>query len=389
MMISLKKIDREKIRNKTVFLRLDINVPIDEDGKLLDPARILKALPTINLLQDLNCKIILASHFGRPKGKIVKELSLKKVIPFLESYLGQKILFIEDIRNPSLKKDLGNTKSIVLLENLRFFPEEEANDPIFSQHLASLADVYINEAFSCSHRAHASVLGITEFLDAYPGITFEKEITEFNKISSLTLHPRVLIIGGKKISSKLPVLINLSPKFDQIIIAGAMANNFLKMLGNKIGSSYYEDIEDSSLNRLYHEHKDKILIPSDFVGHNENEVFLKKLGEISENDNILDIGIETCQRICDLIANAKFLLWNGPLGMYEKTEYAVSSLYVGRYIAARTKEQKLYSIVGGGDAAAIINASKLTQYYNHVSTGGGAFLELLEKNDIVGLKNLK
>ncbi|MFQ3307242.1 MAG: phosphoglycerate kinase [Candidatus Midichloriaceae bacterium] len=389
--LNLKKINASLVQGKKVLLRCDLNVPFDND-KILDANRIIELLPTIKLLKQNNSKIIVTSHFGRPNGEFNINYSLRKLIPYLEQYWDVKIKFIENILSDSVAREISESKpdEIILLENLRFFKEEEENSEIFAKKLSQIADIYINDAFACSHRKHASISAITEFIDSYPGLLIEKEVKNLSQFFKNTDSNKLLIIGGKKISSKFKIIKSIANKFDHIVIAGAMANNFMKCLGYEIGKSFYEKDLLDECNRFYIENKSKIILPKDVVGHDkQNNVFIKNIDQVLDTDIIYDIGVKSCQSIQSILEDSKSVLWNGPIGLYEKIEYSVSSMYIARVIAYLTQTNKLNSLIGGGDAAAVVKASGLEKSFSYISTGGGAFLELLKDNDLIGFKNLK
>ena len=392
MLYNLKQIKPLDFKGKTVLLRCDLNVPFDDNNTLLDDTRITSLLPTIKFLMEKGAKLILASHFGRPKGKPDAKLSLARLIPYLEEYCGIAVIFIADILSQESSKIIkqADGKKLLLMENLRFYKEEEDNDKEFAQQLSQLADIYINDAFSCCHRKHSSIDSITEFMPSYPGLLLEKEVKILSNVLSFNKTPFTLIIGGKKISTKISVLKSLIDKVDKIIIAGAMANNFLKALGYEIGNSFYESNFIQEAKTFYDKHKGKIMLPCDFVGKDKNnKSFTKDLSDIAEGDCILDIGVSSCEQILGIIKTSKTVIWNGPIGFYENAQYAVSSIYIARAIAYFTKHGNLTSIIGGGDAAAVAKMSGLGHYFSYISTGGGAFLEFLEKDDLIGLKNLR
>jgi phosphoglycerate kinase len=390
--INLKNISDISLNDKRIFLRCDLNVPFDDNQVLLDDTRINNIVPTIQYLLQKKAKVILASHFGRPNGECKEELSLKKLIPYLEEYLKIKVIFIKDILSENsiaIANDLKNGE-IILLENLRFYKGEQSNDTQFGQKLSQYADIYVNDAFSCSHREHASIDAITQFLPSYAGLLLVNELKNLNYVFSKNSRPQALIIGGKKISTKIRILEHLANKMDKVFIAGAMVNNFLKALGYEIGTSFYEADYVEHAKNMYEKYKEKIILPNDFVGKNENnKLFIKDIRDISPGECMLDIGPGSCQKLCDIIKNSKAVIWNGPIGFYEEQQFAVSSLYIARSIAYHTQKNSIISVIGGGDAVAAVKLSGLQDCFSYISTGGGAFLELLEKGDLIGLKNLK
>ena len=367
----------ENIKNKRVILRLDLNVPI-KNGKITDSNRIDKVMPTVEFLLKKKAKIIIISHIGRPKGKIVKELSLELISLYIKSKIKKEVsLLKENIFNLNKEEIFKNSKDeLVLLENIRFYPEEEANDDKFSKKLASLGEIYVNDAFSCSHRDHASVSKITKYIPSYSGIQINAEVNALNKITSEIKKPITCIIGGSKISSKINIIKNLIPKFNSIIIAGAMANNILKYKGLKIGNSVYE------------KNKCKIYFPKDVkIGKKLNDKsFEKDFKDIEDDDMILDVGSKTLVEIKRVIDDSSTILWNGPLGYFENANFSLGSSEVAKYIANRGN--KIFSVVGGGDTVAVINSLNMKNKFNFVSTAGGAFLEYLEGKVLPGIKAL-
>ncbi|MFK7761537.1 MAG: phosphoglycerate kinase [Candidatus Midichloriaceae bacterium] len=390
--INLKNINDINLNNQKVFLRCDLNVPFDDNQVLLDDTRISNIAPTVKFLLQKNAKVILASHFGRPNGEYKEELSLKNLIPYLEEYLKVKVVFIEDILSEDSLTCVDKLQSgeVILLENLRFHQGEQINDNQFAQKLSKYADIYVNDAFSCCHREHASIDSITQFIPSYSGLLLANELENLSHVFSKNTRPQTLIIGGKKISTKIKILEHLANKVDKIFIAGAMVNNFLKALGHEIGTSFYEEdyIEDAK--NIYEKYKEKIILPNDFIGKNvNNKIFIKDINDISSRDCMLDIGLNSCQKLCDIVKNSKAVIWNGPIGFYEEQKFAVSSLYIARAIAYYTQKNNVVSVIGGGDAVAAAKLSGLQDCFSYISTGGGAFLELLEKGDLIGFKNLK
>ena len=386
--------DQENLNQKIVLLRLDLNVPL-KNGAITDQTRIDKILPVIEFLLKKKSKIIVISHIGRPKGKIKKELSLKPICENLEKKINQKIKLVDKNIFEIKKEDLFESTSdkIIFLENIRFYEAEEKNDLDFSKHLASLADIFVNDAFSCSHRAHASIDKITKFIPSYAGLQLNLEVNALTKITSKIKKPITCIIGGSKISTKINIIKNLIPKFNSIIIVGGMANNFLKDNGQNIGKSIFE----KNVGEIVYKIRDlaikkncKLVFPIDFgVGKSvDGGCLYKKINQIEDDDIILDIGFETMALIEQIIKSSKTILWNGPAGYFENQNFAVGSYKIAEAISNSTKEGKLYSVVGGGDTVAVINKLKLFESYNFVSTAGGAFLEFLEGKELPGIKAL-
>jgi len=382
----------ENIKNKRVILRLDLNVPI-KNGKITDANRIDKVMPTLEFLLKKKAKIIIISHVGRPKGKIVKELSLELVSLYIKSKIKKEVsLLKENIFNLNKEDIFKSSKNeVILLENIRFYPEEEANDDKFSKKLASLGEIYVNDAFSCSHRNHASVSKITKYIPSYSGIQINAEVNALNKITSEIKKPITCIIGGSKISSKINIIKNLIPKFNSIIIVGAMANNILKYKGLKIGNSVYEKNIDYIIQEIFtfaEKNKCKIYFPKDVkIGKKLNDKsFEKDFKDIEDDDMILDVGSKTLVEIKRIIDDSSTILWNGPLGYFENENFSLGSSEVAKYIANRGN--KIFSVVGGGDTVAVINSLNMKDKFNFVSTAGGAFLEYLEGKVLPGIKAL-
>jgi len=391
----MKSITEESnLENKRVLLRLDLNVPI-KNQVIQDETRILKILPVINFLIEKKAKIIIISHVGRPKGKVQKELSLDPICENLKSKLNKDIKLINKNIYEIKKDDLFNSSNeeILFLENIRFYNEEEKNDEDFSKQLASLADLYVNDAFSCSHRSHASVCKITEFLPSYSGLQLDTEIQALKKVTSEIKKPVTCIIGGSKISTKIGIIKNLIPKFDNIIIVGGMANNILSYKNYKIGKSIYEENCDEIIKNIFETSKKyscSIIYPEDVVtGKDLNgKPELKELTEINDDDMILDIGEKTIKKIENLINTSKTVLWNGPAGYFENSDFAKGSYEIAKTISKNYKSNSIYSVAGGGDTISVLNKINLINDFNFVSTAGGAFLEYLEGKKLPGISAL-
>ncbi|MDB4141347.1 phosphoglycerate kinase [Candidatus Pelagibacter sp.] len=386
--------DETNLNQKKVLLRLDLNVPLD-NGKITDTTRIDKILPTINFLLKSEAKIIILSHVGRPKGKVVSELSLKPICEDLKNKLNENIRLvsknIKEIKSTDLFDE--QDEKIVILENLRFYQEEEKNDNRFAKHLASLADIYVNDAFSCSHRAHASILEITKFIPSYAGLQLNLEIDALTKITSEIQRPITCIIGGSKISSKINIIKNLIAKFDNIIIVGGMANNILKYKEYEIGKSIQEDNCDKIIEEIFSLSKKencKIIYPEDVAtGKNlDGSAEIKELNNISKDELILDIGPKTIKAINLLIEESSTILWNGPAGYFENPNFAKGSIEIAKKIIEKHKNNTIYSVAGGGDTVSLLNGIGAINNFNFVSTAGGAFLEYLEGKELPGIKAL-
>ena len=386
--------DELNLKQKKILLRLDLNVPLDND-RITDTTRIDKILPTIKYLLKNDAKIIILSHVGRPKGRIVNELSLKPICENLKKKLNVNIKLITKSLKEIDSSDLfiDQDEKIVILENLRFYQEEEENNIEFAKHLARLADIYVNDAFSCSHRAHASIFEITKFLPSFAGLQLNLEIDALNKITSKIKRPVTCIIGGSKISSKINIIKNLIPKFDNIVIVGGMANNVLKYKGFNIGKSIQEANCDQIIKEIFYlseKNNCKIVYPEDVtVGKDLNgSAKIKDVNKVSEDELILDIGPKTIQTVNNLIEKSETILWNGPAGYFENPNFAKGSLKIANKIVEKNKSNTIYSVAGGGDTVALLNRIGVTNNFNFVSTAGGAFLDYLEGKELPGIKAL-
>ena len=383
------------VSGKRIIVRLDLNVPIN-NSKIDDDTKIKVIEPFVNKLIENKAKVILLSHLGRPKGKTVSELSLKPIFNYLEKKLNGKIYFYQE-KIDSKAVDASNKLKpgeVLLFENIRFFKEEEDDEETFAKNLSRLGDIYINESFSCSHRKQASIHKITRFIDSYGGPLLEKEIQSINLIIKNKKKPVTCIIGGSKVSTKINILSSLSKKADNLVIVGAMANNFLKFKGINIGKSLIEEGSENvvkNINTLAAKNKCNIIIPVDWntsSSVNGDPVY-KSLKDMGSEDMILDIGKSTIDLISKTIDNSNTVFWNGPAGYYENKNFSTGTLSIANKIAENTKSKSLTSIVGGGDTVAAIKNSGLENVFTHLSTAGGAFLESLEDKELPGIKVLK
>ena len=386
--------DQENLEDKVILLRLDLNVPL-KNRVITDETRINKILPIINFLIKKKSKILVISHVGRPKGKINNDLSLKPICENLERKINQNIKLIKENIYKMKKDDLfKNSKDqIIFLENIRFYEEEEKNDTNFSKNLAELGDIFVNDAFSCSHRAHASISKITRFLPSFAGLQFETEISALKKVTTEIKKPVTCIIGGAKISTKIGLIKNLIPKFDNIIIVGAMANNILNYKGNPIGKSFKEENCISIIDDIFEAAKKNsclISYPEDVVvGKSmDDKAIIKELSEVSNDDLILDIGPKTIKKIRDIIEKSETILWNGPAGYFENPNFANGCFEITKKIIEKNEKNQIYSIAGGGDTIAVLNQMNALNNFDFVSTAGGAFLEYLEGKELPGIKAL-
>jgi phosphoglycerate kinase len=384
------------VQNKTIILRLDLNVPLIEK-KIQDETRILLNLPLLKSLIEKKAKIIIVSHLGRPKGMKDSELSLVPIYKFLKDQLNTNVYFFMGDINKETKKKFSYLKEseVILLENIRFFKGENDDDDDFAKKLASLADIYINDAFSCSHRKQASIHKITKHIkEYYGGPLLKREVKSISSVIQNKKEPVTCIIGGSKISTKINVISNLIKNVNNIIIIGAMANNFLTFKGFKVGKSLIEKGTDKLINLVYIEakkHNCNIFIPKDCnVSVNfESSGKTKNLDSINENDIILDIGPKTIKNIESIIDESNTVLWNGPAGYFENKDFSTGTLAIAKKISENTEKKSLISIIGGGDTISAINKGSVKFSFTHLSTAGGAFLEFLEGKDLPGLNVLK
>ncbi len=390
----MKYIDEVNLKGKRVLARLDLNVPL-KDGKVQDDSRIKAALPTIEYLIKQGAKIILCSHLGKPKGKIVPELSLKPVAKRLSELLGKEVKMAPNVVGEEVKKLVEDLKEgdVLLLENLRFHPGETKNDPDFSKELASLADVYVNDGFGVVHRAHASVVGVPKLVDVKcAGFLIKKEIEYLKDALQSPKRPFVLIAGGAKVSTKIGVINNLISKVDRIIIGGAMANTFRKAQGYPVGKSLVEDEYLDKAKEILKKAKDlkvALYLPVDYVMGESLEAE-KPLGtfpyqNIDENGMILDTGPATHVLFSEVLKDAKTVVWNGPMGAFENPAFSQGSFGLAQAVASVDG----LVIVGGGDTDALIHKCNIQDKISFISTGGGSFLEFLEGKELPGLKALE
>jgi len=388
--------DNLNIQNKTIILRLDLNVPLTEK-KIQDYTRITLVLPFLKNLIKKKAKVIIISHLGRPKGAKDNELSLIPVYKFLKQQLKTNLFFFMGDINQETKSKCSYLKEgeILLLENIRFFKEENENDDAFAKKLASLGDIYINDAFSCSHRQQASIHKITKYVkECYAGPLLKKEVEAINSVVKDKKKPVTCIIGGSKVSTKINIISNLIKNVENIVIVGAMANNFLAYNEIKIGKSLVEKDSEKIISIIYAEAKKyncNILIPVDF---NVSDDFassgeIKKEDPIRENEMILDIGPQTIENIENIIDRSNTVLWNGPAGYFENKNFSIGTLAIAKRISENTAKKSLISVLGGGDTISAINKSENDLAFTHLSTAGGAFLEFLEGKDLPGLEVLK
>ena len=388
---TIKDID---LKGKKVFVRCDFNVPLDENGNITDNRRIVGALDTIKYLLDQNCKIILCSHLGRPKGEVKPEFSLAPVAKELSKLLGKEVKLAKDVIGENAKELTSNMKNgdIVLLENVRFDPREEKNDPEFSKELASMAEVFVNDAFGTAHRAHSSTAGIAEYLPAVSGFLIEKELKFLGSALENPERPFVAILGGKKVSDKIGVINSLLEKVDTLMIGGAMAYTFFKAQGYNVGNSICElDKLDLAKELMEKAEKKgvKLMLPIDTKLGKEfdpnTETKTVSWTEIPDGWEGFDIGEKTIELYKNELKKAKTVIWNGPVGLFEFDTFAIGTNEIAKTLSEMTD---CTTIIGGGDSAAAVEKAGLAEKFTHISTGGGASLEFLEGKKLPGIECL-
>ena len=382
------------LSGKKVIVRCDFNVPLDENGNITDNRRIVGALDTIKYLLEQNAKVILVSHLGRPKGQVKPEFSLAPVAKELSKLLNKDVKLAEDIVGESAKSLTSNMEDgdVVLLENVRYDAREEKNDLEFAKELASMAEIYVNDAFGTAHRAHSSTAGIAEYLPAVSGFLMEKELNFLGTALENPERPFVAILGGAKVSDKIAVIDNLLEKVDSLIIGGAMANTFIKAMGYNVGNSLCEEDKVDLANELMEKAKSKnvkLILPVDaklgkeFSKDTESKTVDVK--EVPDGWSIFDVGEKTIEMYKSELENAKTVVWNGPVGLFEFDQFAVGTNSVAEILASLDTAT---TIIGGGDSAAAVEKSGLADKMTHISTGGGASLEFLEGKKLPGVECL-
>ena len=384
------------IKNKRVLLRSDFNVPLIKDA-IQDKTRIDLSIPFIQGLLKKEAKILLISHLGRPKNEKDTNLSLKPIFKYLQEKIENKIHFYSDKITNDTKERISflNSSEIIFFENIRFNEGEIKNDENFAKNLSSIADIYINDAFSCSHRMQASVHKIAKFVkNSYAGPMLMKEISAIDMVMSNKKNPTTCIIGGSKVSTKLGVIISLIKKVDNLIIVGAMANNFVKFEGNNVGKSLIENDSDKMIKEVFDKAKKnncEVITPLDFVVSEtmNGDAKFKDHDKIADNEIILDIGSKTIEKICNIIDISKTVLWNGPAGFFENKNFSKGTISIAEKISINTKSRSLISIVGGGDTVSAVKNNDISINFTHLSTAGGAFLEYIEGKNLPGVEVLK
>ena len=393
----LKTLDGIELEGKVVFLRCDLNVPFDNEGKVIDKTKIKRHKITINELIQKKSKIIILSHLGRPKGKIIKDLSMNMILrSFVEELKIPEVTVLPFCGPDIIKKVVNNMENgkVAFMENIRFYPEEEENNTMFAKKLAKIADIYINDAFSVSHRKHISTYELSKFLPSYAGRSLQLEIDMLEKINNNINKPVMALIGGSKISTKIGLLKNLIKKVDFLVIGGAMANTFLLAEGKEIGKSLVEKEKVSlaqSILKTADGNNCNIILPTDVVvaENLEDANFANvEIEEISPELSIFDVGNKTIEKISNTMAICKTIFWNGPLGVYEKKPFDNSTNVIGRTAAILTKSNIITSVAGGGDTVAALNSAELSGGFSYISIAGGALVEWLEGNRLPGLEFL-
>lgn len=389
--MNLRTLQNADLQGKRVLLRTDFNVPI-QDGVVQDKTRLEESLPTLRYLLEKNCKVVIASHLGRPKGQVNPEFKLDLVAEELSKLLAKPVKKLNDCIGPEVETAVNAMQGgeLVMLENLRFHPEEEANDPAFAQSLAKLADVYVSDAFGTVHRAHASTEGVAHVLPAYAGLLLEKEVTVLSRLMEAPERPVCLLVGGAKIDTKIGILEKFLDAADTFIIGGALANTFLKAQGFEVGTSLYEADKLDVAKKFLEEAKNKtVLLPVDVVVAEEiSETASTQTVEVNQvgpTAKILDLGPKTVELFKAALQNSKTIIWNGPMGLYEMSPFAAGT----KGIAEGVAQSGASSVIGGGDTIdAIHHFGYNGKEFSHISTGGGAMLEFLEGKELPGVKIL-
>ena len=394
-LVTMKDLD---VKSKVVLVRVDLNVPMSH-GKVDDYTRITRLVPTLNYLIKNKAKIVVLSHFGRPKGEFVREMSLAPLADALGKALGgMHVHFALDCIGEKAKNAVSELKEgeVLLLENLRFHKGEETNNAKFTADLAELGDCYVNDTFSCSHRKHASIVGLANSLPAAAGLLLQDEIDNLEKVLETPDRPIAAIVGGAKVSTKLNILNNLVKKVDLLVIGGAMANTFLYAEGKKIGKSLYEpDLKDTAIEiiKIAEKNNCEIFIPSDVITAKKlvsnAECKVSSLSKVNKDDMILDIGPESLSILHDKFKSIKTVIWNGPLGAFEIAPFGAGTTCLARTVASLTSSKKVVSVGGGGDIVAALGDAGLKDSFSYISTAGGAFLEWLEGKELPGVAALK
>ncbi|HUH16985.1 MAG TPA: phosphoglycerate kinase [Methylomirabilota bacterium] len=394
--MDVKTVRDVDVRGKRVFLRADLNVPLD-DGRITDDSRIRASLPTIVYLLERGASVILASHLGRPKGKVNDALRLKPVADRLSALLGRPVRLTGDALGPGVQVAVEKLRpgDLLMLENLRFRADEEANDPEFAQALASLADLYVNDAFGAAHRAHASTEGITHYLPSVAGLLMEREVDELSRLLKRPPKPFHAVIGGAKVSGKLEVLETLLGRCQAVLVGGGMANTFLAAKGVELGKSLVEVDQLKNAERILAEARRKrvrLMLPTDAVVapqiHHRAKTEIVPIRAVPKDQMVVDIGPDTVKAYTEHLGRAKSVFWNGPMGVFEVPQFAGGTKAMAQFLARRT-DAGVITIVGGGDSVAAVEQAGLAERMTHVSTGGGASLEFLQGRTLPGVAALQ
>ena len=395
--MAFRNLETADLAGKVALVRVDFNVPMD-GGEVSDDTRLRSALPTIHFLSTKGAKVVLIAHFDRPKGKRVPEMSLAPVVEPLSALLEQPVAFADDCIGPAPAEVVAGLENggVALLENLRYHAGEEANDAGFAQSLAELGDLYVNDAFSAAHRAHASTEGLARILPAYPGLAMQRELEALDAALGNPQRPVLGIVGGSKVSTKLDLLKNLVTKLDRLAIGGGMANTFLFAQGHPIGASFAEkDLADTAkeIIALADANGCELLLPIDVVVAEEMAAnvpsFTRELDAVAEADKILDAGPKSAKRLTGAMDQSKTLIWNGPLGVFEIKPFDAATMEAAHHAAALAKAGKIVAVAGGGDTVAALNAAGVVADFTFVSTAGGAFLEWMEGKTLPGVAALE
>jgi len=391
---TIRDIPKDQLKGKKVLVRVDFNVPLNEKREVTDDTRIVMSLPTIRFLIEQGAKVILVSHLGRPKGGPKDELRMDPVAQKLEQLLGRKVQKANDCIGESVAKMVNELKNgdVLLLENVRFYPQEEANDPEFARSLASLADIYVNDAFGTAHRAHASTAGVAAFLPAYAGFLMEKELESLGEKLNNPVRPFLAILGGAKVSSKIGVIQKLIEKVEVLLIGGGMSYTFIKALGYEVGTSLLEESMIEEAKKIMDMAKEKnvdLVLPDDFVVAPEGKegvpTQVVAWNQIPANMGGFDIGPKTIEKFGAAIMKAKTIFWNGPVGLFEVEAFSTGTIEIAKKVA----QSGAISVVGGGDTIAAINMAGVANAITHISTGGGASLEFVEGRKLPGVEVLQ
>lgn len=391
---TIRDIPKDQLKGKKVLVRVDFNVPLNEKREVTDDTRIVMSLPTIRFLLEQGARVILVSHLGRPKGGPKDELKMNPVALKLEQLLGYKVQKADDCIGESVAQMANKLKDgeVLLLENVRFYPQEEANDHEFARSLASLADIYVNDAFGTAHRAHASTAGVAAFLPAYAGFLMEKELESLGEKLNHPVRPFLAILGGAKVSSKIDVIQKLIEKVDVLLIGGGMSYTFIKALGYEVGTSLLEEsmIEEAKkIMDMAKEKKVNFILPDDFIVAAEGKegvpTQVVAWNQIPANMGGFDIGPKTIEKFGQAIMKAKTIFWNGPVGLFEVKSFSTGTVEIAKKVA----QSGAVSVVGGGDTIAAINQAGVANAITHISTGGGASLEFVEGRKLPGVEVLQ